>query len=419
MSPCPAKHLRLTVEEIRQIQLERLQSTLHKVRRRVAFYKQRFQDIGFNPDFFESLEDLAEIPFTTEKDLSDAYPYNMFCIPLRDVVRIHTTTGRGNEPIVIGNSERDLTNRARLLARVYETLGLNSEDVFQITLRYGLGTGAFSFHDAAREIGASTIPTSVGHTDKQLKIMRDFGTSCLIATPGYARILLEAMETRGITPSMLRLKAVLLTGEPWSKTLAADLEQGFQAPVYDIYGLSAACGPGIAAQCRERTGLHIQEDMVYAEIVDPQTGDPVKPGEWGELVLTTLMEEAVPVIRYKTGDKARFLTTSCPCGSTFRLLDHIPGRIDDVLIVKGINIAPEMIERVLLDQLGTTVDWDALVTGQGSTQELVLRIGITDSLFFDQMKRQRAMVDTLRHAFAQWVGVTPRVLLVEPESMKK
>ncbi|GAU09078.1 phenylacetate--CoA ligase family protein [Desulfoplanes formicivorans] len=417
MSPCPAHHLRLTREDIRQIQLERLQSTLHRVRRRVAFYKQRFQETGFNPDQFESLDDMVKLPFTTEQDLSDAYPYDMFCIPLRDVVRIHTTTGRGNSPIVIGNSERDLTNRAKLLARVYTSIGLTSEDVFQITLRYGLGTGAFSFHDAAREIGASTIPTSVGHTDKQLKIMRDFGTSCLIATPGYARILLEAMESRGMTPSMLRLKAILLTGEPWSTNLAADLEQGFQAPVYDIYGLSAVCGPGIAAQCQEKTGLHLQEDMVYAEIIDPQSGKPVAPGQWGELVLTTLVEEAVPVIRYRTGDRARLLTSPCACGSTFRLLDHVPGRIDDVLIVKGINIAPEMIERVLTDVLGTAVSWKAEVTGEGPTQQLVLRIGITEPLFFDQMKRQRAMVDRLRHAFAQWIGVTPRILLVEPQSV--
>ncbi|MDD4649889.1 MAG: AMP-binding protein [Desulfoplanes sp.] len=419
MPACPAKHLRFTPEDIRQIQLERLQATLHRVRRRVAFYKKRFQDMGFNPDQFGSLEDLRKLPFTTESDLSNAYPYGMFCIPLRDVVRIHTSTGKGSEPIVVGNSERDLKNRARLLARVYETIGLDTEDVFQITLRYGLGTGAFAFHDAARELGASTIPASVGRTDKQLKIMRDFGTSCLIATPGYARILLEAMEKQNITPAMLRLKAILLTGEPCSKSLAAELEQGFQAPVYDIYGLSAVCGPGIAAQCREQQGLHVQEDMVYAEIVDPETGAPVADGQWGELVLTTLMEEAVPVIRYKTGDRARFLPSPCPCGNTFRCLDHISGRIDNVLIIKGINIAPEMIERVLFDHLGTRVVWEAEIVGQGKRQELVVRIAITEDLFFDQMKRQRAMVDTLRRAFAQWIGVTPRVLLAEPASIKK
>ena len=419
MVACPAKHLRLPPEEIRQIQLERLQSTLHRVRRRVAFYKQRFQDMGFNPDHFEKLEDIRQLPFTTESDLSDAYPYSMFCIPLRDVVRIHTTTGKGSEPIVIGNSERDLKNRAHLLARVYETLGLDTEDVFQITLRYGLGTGAFAFHDAARELGASTIPTSVGRTDKQLKIMRDFGTSCLIATPGYARILLDAMEKQDITPAMLRLKAILLTGEPWSEPLARELEQGFQAPVYDIYGLSAVCGPGIAAQCKEHKGLHLQEDMVYAEVVDPTTGESVADGEWGELVLTTLMEEAVPVIRYKTGDRARFLPSPCSCTTSFRCLDHIPGRVDEVLIIKGINIAPEMIERVLLNQLGSPVAWNANVEGEGAKQELVVRIGITENLFFDQMKRQRAMVDTLRRAFAQWIGVTPRVLLTEPKSIKR
>jgi phenylacetate-CoA ligase len=407
----------MTRDQLEQLQLERLQSTLHQVARHVAFYGRTFREHGFDPDRFVSLKDLQRLPPTTETDLISAYPYGMFCRPLKDIIRIHTTTGRGNDPIVLGSTEGDLKSGAEMLARIMTSYGLDGDDVFQITLNYGLGTGAFAFHDAARELGASTIPTSVGKSERQIKVMRDFGTSCLVATPGYAQVLLETAGRMGVTASSLRLKALLLTGEPWPETLRTRLEEGFQAKVYDIYGLSAVFGPGIAAQCPHCDRLHIQEDLFLAEILDPVSNRSVPPGRWGELVLTTLTREAAPVLRYKTGDRARIFPDPCPDGHIFRCLDRIPGRVDDILIVKGINIAPERIHSLLQESLDMDVSWKAEVVGFGADQNLVLFIGINEKLFFDRMKQQRALVDNLRRNFSQWLGVTPQVRLVEPGSI--
>jgi phenylacetate-CoA ligase len=405
-------------EELEQLQLERLQATLHRVERHVAFYRRIFKEIGFDPDQFASLADLKKLPFTTEDDLSEAYPYAMFATPLKEVVRIHTSSGRKPNPIVLGYTEKDLRNSALLLARIFSSLDLNKEDVFQITLNYGLGTGAFAFHEAARELGASTIPTSTGHTEKQVLIMRDFGTSCLVATPGYALKLLRTIEEKNITPASLRLKALLLTGEPWSAGVRHELEEGFQTKAYDFYGLSAVLGPVVAAQCLEQEGLHIQEDVVHAEIIDPQTGQNLEAGQWGELVLSTLVKESVPLLRYRTGDRARFLAQDCPCAIPFQRIEQVPGRIDDVLIIKGINIAPERLNDLLCNFLGQEVRWQAQVEGDKLDQQLVLRIGITEKLFFDQMKEQRTLVDNLRRTLSQWLGVTPQILFVEPDTLE-
>lgn len=405
-------------EELEQLQLERMQATLHRVERHVAFYRRIFKETGFNPDQFTSLADLKNLPFTTEDDLSEAYPYEMFATPLKEVVRIHTSSGRKPNPIVLGYTEKDLRNSALLLARIFSGLDLNKEDVFQITLNYGLGTGAFAFHEAARELGASTIPTSTGNTEKQVLIMRDFGTSCLVATPGYALKLLKTIEEKNITPASLRLKALLLTGEPWSESARQELEEGFQTRAYDFYGLSAVLGPVVAAQCLQQQGLHIQEDVVYAEIIDPQTEKNLASGQWGELVLSTLAKEAVPLLRYRTGDWARFIPQDCPCGLPFKRLEQVPGRIDDVLIIKGINIAPERLNDLLREFLGQKVFWKATVEGENIDQQLVLRIGITEKLFFDQMKEQRALVDNLRRTMSQWLGVTPQILFVEPDTLE-
>ncbi|MFO7818444.1 MAG: phenylacetate--CoA ligase family protein [Thermodesulfobacteriota bacterium] len=417
MSLCQDEHAGLSREDLEQLKLERMQATLHRIDRKVAFYRKRFRTIGFDPDKFNSLQDLERIPLTTEDDLTKAYPYEMFATPLKDVIRIHSTTGKSKDPIVLGLTERDLNNSSRLLARVMRGIGLGAEDVFQITLNYSLSSGAFAFHDAARELGASTIPASVGRTERQLKMLLDFGTSCLVATPGYSLILLEKLKQSKASLARLRLNTILLTGEPWPKGTEEKLREGFRAEVFDLYGLSAAHGPGIAAQCAEHRGLHVQEDLFHAEIIDPEKGCPLPHGQWGELVLTTLTHEAVPLLRYRTGDKARMLEEKCPCGLSFIQLDRISGRVDDVFICKGVNISPDRLNQILESLLGAGIKWHAEVEGQGAHQDFILKIGIKDDLFYDQMKKQRELVDDLRRSLAQWIGVTPRILLVEPESL--
>ncbi len=417
MAVLAATALPASRDDLEQLQLERLQATLHRVQRHVAFYRSMFADTGFDPDQCASLSDLQRLPLTNETDLCQAYPYDMFATPLKEVVQIHTTTGRHPEPVVHGYTERDLTNAAVLMARIMTGLGLDADDVFQITLNYGLGTGAFTFHEGARKLGASVIPTATGRTPKQVQIMRDFGTSCLVATPSYALRLLQALKDQDVPPAALRLKCLLVTGEPFSTETRAVLEEGFQAQIYDLYGLSAAYGPVVAAQCRNQSVLHVQEDLFYAEVLDPQTHQPVPDGEWGELVLTTLVKEAVPLLRYRTGDKVRRVPDTCGCGSVFTALDRIAGRVDDVLTVKGVNIAPARIGQLLSAYLDFDIHWNATIAGSGPDQELILRLGIREDLFFDQMKRQRKLVDDLRRYLAQWLGVTPRVLLVEPDSL--
>ncbi len=417
MSLCQEDHARLSREELEQLKLERLQASLHRIDRKVPFYRKRFRAVGFDPDNLVDIQELEHIPPTTEDDLSQAYPYEMFATPLKEVIRIHSTTGKSKDPIVLGLTEADLNNSSLLLARIMRGIGLTEEDVFQITLNYSLSSGAFGFHDAARQLGASTIPASVGRTERQLKMLLDFGTSCLVATPGYSLTLLEKLEQSRASLARMRLKTILLTGEPWPEGIEERLNNGFQAEVFDLYGLSAVHGPGIAAQCRQHRGLHLQEDMFHPEIINPSTGETLPLGTWGELVLTTLTHEAVPLLRYRTGDQARILSKNCPCGSSFQCMDRIPGRVDDVFIYKGVNISPARLDQILESLLGKGIKWHAEVHGQGQEQIFILRIGITDSLFFDQMKKQRELVDHLRRSLAQWLGVTPNIRLVEPESL--
>jgi phenylacetate-CoA ligase len=376
-----------------------------------------FADIGFDPEQCLELSDLNRLPLTSENDLCQAYPYNMFATPLKEVVQIHTTTGRHPEPVVHGYTERDLSNASALMARILSRLGLGPEEVFQITLNYALGTGAFTFHEGARRLGAMVIPTATGRTQKQIMVMRDFGTTCLVATPSYALRLLHALREARISPAALRLKSLLLTGEPWPAGSRLELEAGFQARAYDLYGMSALFGPVVAAQCSKQSGLHLQEDLFYAEVLDPTTQRPVPDGQWGELVLTSLVKEAVPLLRYRTGDLVRRLPEDCACGSVFSSIDQLAGRVDDVLSVKGVNVSPRRIGQLLTDYLDQEILWRAAVIGTGPDQELVLRLGIREDLFFDQMKRQRHLVDRLRRYLAQWLGVTPKVLLVEPEGL--
>lgn len=404
-------------KELEQIQLERLQTTLQRIQRNVAFYQRKFKEIGFDPDDFSSLKDLTKLPLTTEEDLSKAYPYDMFATNLRNVIRIHSTTGKDIEPIVIGFTKNDLNLLAHLVLRTYQNFNLDSEDVFQITLNYGLGTAAFAFQEGAHLLGASTIPASAGRTEKQIKIMLDFGTTCLIATPSYLKILYNRLNQNIYPLAKLRLKTILSTGEPLEEELKQKVEDFFQAKVYNLYGLSAVLGPGIAYQCPQNQHLHLAEDVILAEIIDPQTLTPLPEGEYGELVLTTLVSEAFPLLRYRTGDKTRIIKQKCSCGRTFKCIEPIYERVDDVITVKGINIAPARVANILYSILNTGVKWKMETVKTAEKDELILKIGINEELFYDQMKKQRGLVDKLRHSISIWLGVTPRVILVEPKSL--
>jgi phenylacetate-CoA ligase len=405
--------------ELAQLQLERLQATLHRVYKNVKFYKKKFDAIGFLPEDCLSLEDLRRLPFTTRHDLARAYPYEMFAVPLREVVRIHSSTGSPGNPIVMGYSARDLKHWARLAARVLTAAGVDRDDVVQVTLSYGLLTSAFGLHYGVELLGASVIPTGPGGTARQLQIMRDYRTTVLISTPGYALVIADQMEKAGMDAKDLFLKVGLFAGEPWTEEQRADIESRLFLTALDNYALSEAMGPGVAGECEHRVGMHLNEDHFLAEIIDPATGTALPAGEMGELVLTTISREATPLVRFRTGDLTSLDFSPCQCGRTLARLSRIAGRTDNVVVVKGINIFPERVGQILAGFTGEEPTYQLAVGREGELDVLEVRVEVREGLFFDKMTLQREMLQKLSHKLAQGIGVSPRVKLVEPGSISR
>lgn len=405
--------------DIAQLQLERLQATLQRVYRNVKFYRRKFDQIGFLPEDLLSLDDLAKLPFTTKADLSNSYPYGMFAVPLREVVRIHSSSGSAGNPLVVGYTSRDLRTWARLAARLMAAAGITKDDVVQITFNYGLMTGGFGVHYGAETLGASVIPTGTGNTFRQVQIMRDYRTTVLVATPSYALVIADKLAEIGVDPKELHLRLGLMGGEPWDETRRQEIETRLLCETYDLYGLSEAMGPGVAGECRERRGMHLNEDHFLPEIIDPDTGQLLPPGQVGELVITTLAKEAVPLIRFRTGDRCAIHYEPCPCGRTFARLSRILGRTDEVIIVKGVNIFPQRVGQILAAIQGETPVYQLVVTREGHQDILEIKVEVRESIFFDRMVAQRQLVNQLSRKLAQGIGVTPRVKLVEPNSIDR
>ncbi|MCK5405325.1 MAG: phenylacetate--CoA ligase, partial [Desulfobulbaceae bacterium] len=340
-------------EDLEQLQLERLQSTLYRVATHVPFYRKKFKEMEVDPDGFRSLLELRSLPFTTKDDLRENYPYGLFAVPLRDVVRVHASSGTTGAATVVGYTKNDIKNWSSLTARVLTAAGVTKDDVVQIAFGYGLFTGGFGLHYGAEKVGASVIPISSGNTKRQIRIMQDFMTTALVCTPSYALLLADTMIEMGININALPLKYGLFGGEPWSEGMRAEIQNKLHILATDNYGLSEVMGPGVAGECRECTGLHINEDHFLVEIIDPETLEPVAPGKTGEIVITTLTKEAFPVIRYRTRDLTRLITEPCACGRTLHRMERLTGRTDDMLIIKGVNVYPTQIESVLFEIKGT------------------------------------------------------------------
>ena len=405
--------------ELAQLQLERLQATLTRVYKNVTFYKKKFDAMGFLPEDCLSLEDLRRLPFTTRHDLARAYPYEMFAVPLREVVRIHSSTGSPGNPIVMGYTARDLRHWAKLAARVLTAAGVDRDDVVQVTLSYGLLTSAFGLHYGVELLGASVIPTGPGGTARQVQIMRDYRTTVLISTPGYAQIIADQLEKSGMDAKNFFLKVGLFAGEPWTEAQRNDIESRLFLKALDNYALSEAMGPGVAGECEQRAGMHLNEDHFLAEIVDPATGEVLPEGVMGELVLTTISREATPLVRFRTGDLTRLDYAPCPCGRTMARLSRIAGRTDNVVVVKGINIFPERVGQILAGFTGEEPTYQLVVGREGKLDVLDVRVEVREGLFFDKMTLQREMLQKLSHKLAQGIGVSSRVKLVEPNSIRR
>lgn len=409
----------LSRSDLEQLQLERLQSTLFRVTTHVPFYRKKFKEEGIDPDGFNSLADLSKLPFTTKADLRNNYPYGLFAVPLRDIVRVHASSGTTGTATVVGYTRNDLKTWSNMVARILTAAGVTNDDVVQIAFGYGMFTGGFGLHYGAERLGASVIPISSGNTKRQIQIMQDFRTTALVCTPSYALVLADAMEDMDININALTLKFGLFGGEPWSEAMRREIQTKLGIIATDNYGLSEVMGPGVAGECIERNGLHINEDHFLVEIINPDTLQPVADGEVGEVVVTTLTKEGFPVIRYRTRDLARIIDEPCACGRTLRRMSRIIGRTDDMLIIKGVNVYPMQIESILFDIEGVEPHYQIIVEREGRLDKAQVLVEVTESIFFDQMKKQRQLVDHIKKRLAAELGIGVEVKLVEEKSLER
>jgi phenylacetate-CoA ligase len=406
-------------DNLTQLQTERLKETLERVNLNVPCYRDKFAVNGIVPADVNRLEDLSKLPFTTKDDLRLNYPYGMFAVPLKDVVRIHSSSGTTGKPTVVGYTRRDLNSWTELVARFMTAAGVTQEDIVHIAFGYGLFSGAFGLHYGSEHIGASVIPMSSGNTDKQIMIMQDYRSTALVCTPSYALTMADRMETLGVDPKSLALRVGLFGAEPWSEGMRQEIESRLGIIATDNYGLSEIIGPGVAGECLNRDGMHIFEDHFIPEIIDPETGEVLPPGSIGELVLTCINKDAFPMIRYRTRDITRLNYDQCDCGRTHVRMQKTMGRSDDMLIIKGVNVFPTQIEEVLLQVESCQPHYQLIIDRKGNMDTLEVHIEVNEEIFFDEMKMQRDFVLMLEKRLATMLGVSAKVKLVEPASLKR
>jgi phenylacetate-CoA ligase len=406
-------------EQLEEIQLARLKKVVERVYYNVPFYRQKFQERGLEPSDIKSLADLKNLPFTTKQDLRDNYPFGMFAAPMSEIVRVHASSGTTGKPTVVGYTRTDLNNWAEIMARSLTSGGTTKDSVIQIAFGYGLFTGGFGVHYGAERIGALVIPISGGNTERQIMIMKDFGTTVLACTPSYAIYLAETLEKMGIDRSELKLKYGIFGAEPWSEKMREEIEKRLNITAIDIYGLSEVIGPGVAIECQEKKGLHIFEDHFIPEIIDPVTGEVLPEGEKGELVFTTLTKEAFPVIRYRTRDLSVLTRKPCPCGRTHIKMAKVFGRTDDMLIIRGVNVFPSQVETAILEVAGVEPHYLLVVDRVGSLDELEIQVEVSPRMFSDQVKGLEDLERKIKHRVESILGISVRIRLVEPNTLPR
>lgn len=407
----------LSRSRLEKLQMERLQQTLARCMR-IPFYKQRFAACGLRHEDIRTLDDVRKLPFTTKQDLRDNYPFGLSAVPLEEVVRLHSSSGTTGTPTVILHTQHDLDEWANAVARCLYMVGLRKGDIFQNSSGYGMFTGGLGFQYGAERLGMLTVPAAAGNTKRQIKFITDFGTTALHAIPSYAGRLYEVMEEMGIDPRRdTRLRTLIIGAEPHSDEQRRRIEQMLGVKAYNSFGMSEMCGPGVAFECPEQNGLHIWEDYYIVEIVDPQTLEPVPDGEVGELVLTTINREAMPLLRYRTRDLTRILPGECPCGRHHKRLDRMKGRSDDMMILKGVNIFPIQIENILMQfrELGT--DYLITLTNLEANDEMTVEVELNE--FTDDYGFLQCLTKEITRQLKDEILITPRVKLVPKGSLPK
>ncbi len=399
--------------ELELLQLERLQSTLTRAYRQVKFYRRQFDRLGLNLDDFKSLADLARLPYTTREDLSENYPYGLFAVPLRDIVRILSSPGTTEKPLVVGYAAPDVKLWQELLARLYTAAGITREDIVQLILPPGLANWRRDLQAGAEYLGASVIPPATLNFAKELMVMRDYKTSVLVTTPPLARHLLAVMARMDLTPAELSLKQALLVASPLTGKVRQEIEQGFQVQTATAYGITEVMGPGLAFSCGADGGLHFSEDHFYPEIIDPDTGAPVAPGATGELVITTLSTVAFPLVRFRSGDRTSLLQTTCACGRTLARLGEITGRTDAIFAVGGIKVHPDQINQLIQEVMGALPQYRHRVVTEKGLEVLDIDLIVAEGFFSDEIKALETLCRRMRRHLQENLGINARITLKE------
>jgi len=407
-------------EALEAIQIRRLQVTLERAYASVPFYRKSFGDAGITPADIKTLDDLKKIPFTTKQDLRDNYPFNMFAVPMDNVVRIHASSGTTGQPTVVGYTLRDVDTWAELMARSLVAGGSSHGDIIHNAYGYGLFTGGLGVHYGAEKLGASIIPVSGGNTKRQIVIMKDFGPTILTATPSYTLHLAEVAAEMGVSFKDLKFKFGIFGAEPWSESMRKEIENKLNIVAVDIYGLSEVMGPGVAIECHEaKAGLHIFEDHFIPEVIDPSTGEALPYGESGELVFTSITKEAFPVIRYRTSDITSLNPEPCICGRTHVRMDRVSGRTDDMLIIRGVNVFPSQIESVLMQIDEVEPHYQLVIDRAENLDTLTVMVEVGERLFSDEVKLLQTLERKISNDIKEYLGVSARVKLVEPKTIAR
>ena len=405
--------------QLEELMLRRLKETVFRVYAFVPSYREKMDAAGIKPYDIQTLDDLKYLPFTTKQDLRDNYPFGLFAVPMSEVVRIHSSSGTTGKPTVVGYTRKDLYTWSELMARALTCAGATRHSIIQNAYGYGLFTGGLGVHYGAELIGASVIPSSGGNTKRQIMLMQDFGTTVLTCTPSYALYMYEVMTEMGVSPKDLKLRAGIFGAEPWSENMRREIENKLGIDAYDIYGLSEVIGPGVAIECQYKKGLHIFEDHFIPEIIDPATGEVLPPGEEGELVLTTITKEAFPIIRYRTRDLTSLNYEACPCGRSHVRMKKVLGRSDDMIIVRGVNVFPSMVESVLLTIAGVEPHYLLVVDRVGNLDELEVWVEVSEQFFSDQVRKLEELGRTIQKELENALGILVKVRLVEPKSLER
>ncbi len=405
-------------DELRALQLEKLKKTVRTAYDHVALYRHKMDEAGVTPDDIKTLSDIEKIPFTTKQDLREHYPFGLVAVPMHDVVRIHASSGTTGKPITACYTKKDLDMWAECIARVATAGGATADDIAQISFGYTLFTGAFGLHYGLEKIGCAIIPISSGNTERQLNIMKDFGTTVLIATPSYAMYMAEVAEKMGVMKD-IHLKYGIFGAEASTEELRQELQRRWNCVVTENYGLTELLGPGVAGECMCRKGMHINEDFFYAEIIDPITGKVLPEGETGELVLTSLEREGQPSLRYRTRDITHIITEPCECGRTSHRIAKITGRSDDMLIIRGVNVFPSQIESVLLTMEGIGPNYEIVVTRHNYTDYLEVKVELIDAAMLDSFSDLENLQKKIVTALRTVVGLDIKVSLVSPNTLKR